>query len=183
MSKEESKEVVENDQSVPLTDVTKKIYERIVNGNAYEVDTANRFRIAQFIHFGTHTTLHLGAGERAGALNSYVSVFKKFPQTEEEWQDVIKISGGRWPQEKNTDAEQETQNNHFVKIYKRKPDMNNPNDNAAVTVITYGLRPANRNMDSEKVGIKTFEHIYDYAPTSAVDWDIVRAISYSGAVR
>jgi hypothetical protein len=61
--------------------------------------------------------------------------------------------------------------------------MNNPKDNAAVTVMTYGLRPAIRNMDSEKSAILIFEAIYDYAPSSAQDWDIVRAIAYSGAVR
>ncbi len=61
--------------------------------------------------------------------------------------------------------------------------MNNPNDNAAVTIITYGLRPSNRNLNSEKAGITIFKAIYKYNPESAIDWDIVRAIAYSGAVR
>lgn len=61
--------------------------------------------------------------------------------------------------------------------------MSKPNDNAAITVMTYGLRPAVRNMDSEKAGIRIFKNIYGYNPDSAVDWDIVRAIAYSGAVR
>ena len=47
--------------------------------------------------------------------------------------------------------------------------LRSPNDNAAVTVIAYVLRPANRNMDSEKTAIKTFKHIFGYNPVSAVD--------------
>jgi hypothetical protein len=61
--------------------------------------------------------------------------------------------------------------------------MDNLNDNAAVTIIAYGLRPIDRKMDTEKVGINIFRRIYKYNPTSALDWDIVRAISYSGAIR
>lgn len=61
--------------------------------------------------------------------------------------------------------------------------MDSPNDNAAITVIAYGLRPVNRNLESEKAGIRIFKAIYGYDPESAVSWDIVRAIAYSGAIR
>ena len=61
--------------------------------------------------------------------------------------------------------------------------MENSNDNAAVTIIAYGLRSDSRNLGSEKAGIKSFKHIYGYNPESAIDWDIVRAIAYSGATR
>jgi hypothetical protein len=71
----------------------------------------------------------------------------------------------------------------FKKIYKRAPDMKKPNDNAAVTIIAYGLRSSHRNTNSEKVAIKSFKAIFGYAPVSATDWDAVRAIAYSGAKR
>ncbi len=71
----------------------------------------------------------------------------------------------------------------FRGIYLREPDMNNPNDNAAVIVIAYGLRPANKNLDSEKNAINIFKAIFNYNPSSAIDWDTVRAIAYSGAIR
>jgi hypothetical protein len=61
--------------------------------------------------------------------------------------------------------------------------MKQANDNAAVTVMAYGLRPASRNTNSEKVAINSFKYIYKKTPTSAQDWDIVRAIAYSGAKR
>ena len=61
--------------------------------------------------------------------------------------------------------------------------MDNQNDNAAVTVMAYGLRPSNRNLNSEKAAILAFKYFIKHAPVSAIDWDTVRAIAYSGAKR
>ena len=80
-------------------------------------------------------------------------------------------------------AEKKAADISFSTIYKRSPNMDNPNDNAAVTVIAYGLRPANRDMENEKKAIKIYKSIFKKAPTKANDWDLVRAIAYSGAVR
>jgi hypothetical protein len=138
--------------------------------------------LTNFVAYGTNTTIKLGAGERAGVVNSYKSAFGKLPNTETEWSDVIKIANGRWPSERD----QETEGNAtqaFKKIYLRAPNRANQHDDAAVTVIAYGLRPADRNLNSEKAAIRTFRAIYGYAPKSAVAWDIVRAIAYSGAKR
>ena len=143
---------------------------------------SNITAFTNFILYGTETADILGAGERAGVINSYKSAFNKLPTTESEWQDAIKIANGRWPSEKSETAENNAKK-EFKKVYKREANMENPNDNAAVTVIAYGLRPDLRNLDSEKTGIKTFKHIYGYNPSSAIDWDIVRAIAYSGATR
>lgn len=149
----------------------------------YLITELNKYSIAKFIHDGTPTTLILGAGERAGVIGSFSKVFKRTPSSEKDWQDVIKIANGRWPEQTDSSAEEKTKNELFTKIYKRSPNMNQPNDNAAVTIITYGLRPVTRNTESEKNGIKIFRDIFKYSPTSSLDWDIVRAIAYSGAVR
>ncbi len=139
--------------------------------------------LTNFIAYGTASTKILGAGERAGVVNSYKAAFGKLPATESQWSDVIKIANGRWPSEKSTTVE----NNAavaFKKIYLRSPNRTkNANDDAAVTVIAYGLRPSDRNLNSEKAAIKSFKAIYGYAPSSATAWDIVRAIAYSGAKR
>jgi hypothetical protein len=50
-------------------------------------------------------------------------------------------------------------------------------------VIAYGLLPLQRNLNSEKVAIKTFTAVYRHAPVNALAWNIVRAIAYSGATR
>jgi len=49
--------------------------------------------------------------------------------------------------------------------------------------MAYGLRPAGRNLDSEKAAIKYFKAIYGYTPSAATAWDVVRAIAYSGSTR
>ena len=142
----------------------------------------NIYALTNFVFCGTRTTLILGAGERAGVLNSYKSAFNKLPTTQSEWEDVIKIANGRWPNERSQTAEERAKL-EFKKVYLRDADMDNPNDNAAVTIIAYGLRPDNRNLDSEKAAISIFKAIYGRNPVSAVDWDITRAIAYSGAIR
>jgi hypothetical protein len=111
-----------------------------------------------------------------------MSAFGKVPTTADNWSDIIKIANGRWPNERSEMSENRA-TEHFRKIYLREPNRANPHDDAAVTVIAYGLRPANRNMESESAAIKIFKAIYQYHPTSAVDWDVVRAIAYSGATR
>ncbi|MEK7067814.1 MAG: hypothetical protein AAB956_02350, partial [Patescibacteria group bacterium] len=138
--------------------------------------------ILNFITYGTPSTQILGQGERAGAVNSYRQAFGKLPKTEDEWLDVIKISNGRWPSEKNKEAEERARTNFNI-VYLRNPDRNNSHDDAAITVMAYGLRPVNRNLDSEKAAIKSFKAIYGYNPVKATAWDVVRAIAYSGATR
>jgi hypothetical protein len=61
--------------------------------------------------------------------------------------------------------------------------MKQANDNAAVNIMAYGLRPAQRNTASEKTAILSFKYIFKKTPSTAQDWDIVRAIAYSGARR
>jgi len=138
--------------------------------------------ITHFVNYGTPTTLKLGAGERAGVVSSYKSAYAKVPSSETEWSDAIKIGNGRWPSEKSSAAEAKAVV-EFKKVYKRAPNMSNANDNAAVTVIAYGLRPTNRNTNSEKAAIKSFKYVYGHDPINALAWDIVRSIAYSGAKR
>lgn len=155
----------------------------IIVKSPHSLSEKDKNAISYFIDAGTPTTIILGAGERAGVLNSYLSVFDKLPRGVLEWQDVIKIANGRWPNEKNIEAEEQAADVFFNAIYERKPDMNNPNDNAAVTVIAYGLRPGQRNLESEKNAINIYRSIFDKSPSEASDWDLVRAIAYSGATR
>jgi hypothetical protein len=71
----------------------------------HDLKTQDKQAISYFIDSGTPTTIVLGVGERAGVLNSYLSVFDKLPRDVLEWQDVIKIANGRWPDERNIDSE------------------------------------------------------------------------------
>ena len=159
---------------------SKTIVEKIVKNTGASNQTRNA--ITNFITYGTPTTQTLGAGERAGVVNSFKAAFGKLPTTEEDWNDIIKIANGRWPGQISQTAENRATVN-FRKVYLRTPDRVNPYDEAAITVMAYGLRPANRNLESEKAAIKTFKAIYGYTPSATIAWDVVRAIAYSGATR
>ncbi len=144
-----------------------------------------RDAINNFITYGVDdNTKKLGAGERAAVIYSYKSAFGKLPETKIEMEDVIKIANGRWPGVTNPEAEVRAKE-RFREVYNRLPDMDNANDNAAVTIMAYGLRQRaeNRNLESEKVGIKIFKGIYGHTPSTTEEWNIMQAITYSGATR
>lgn len=162
--------------------ITNSKYISILSNKSNALTNIVRTSMKNFITYGTFTTQKLGAGERAGVINSYKSAFTKLPETQSDWEDIIKISNGRWPTQRSTISESKAKE-QFEIIYKRAADRSNPHDDAAITVMAYGLRPGNRNLNSEKNAINSFKHIYKYHPTSAIDWDIVRAIAYSGAKR
>jgi hypothetical protein len=157
------------------------VYNKLV-GNGAGLSEQFKFSLSFFVYNGTDSTRKLGGGERGGVVNSYKSAFGHWPETLDDWKDVIKIANGRWPAAKSLAAETEAKK-MFKKVWLREANMNQANDNAAVTVITYGLRMATRRPDSEKTAILTFKKIFGYAPTSARDWDVVRAVAYSGATR
>lgn len=136
-----------------------------------------------FVASGTALTQHLGAGERMGVLNSFVALYgKDAPEELTEWEDVLKISAGRWPSVRNLSLEQQAVAK-FETVYLRQPDFSNQHDEAAVKVMAYGLRPNERNLNSEQAALEIYVNIFGGTPTESGDWDVVRAIAYSGATR
>jgi hypothetical protein len=141
--------------------------------------------IDNFIDNGVdQNTIKLGRGERMAVISSYQVAFGRMPENDMEINDLIKIANGRWPSITSANAENNAKA-WFRNIYKREANMNNANDNAAVTIMAYGLRQRaeNRNLNSESAGLKTFRAIYNRVPQSTQDWNILQAITYSGATR
>ncbi|MDP2944065.1 MAG: ice-binding family protein, partial [bacterium] len=147
-----------------------------------KISATEKTTINDFIVYGTSNTLRLGAGERAGVVNSYFQAYSKLPNSEAEWSDALKIASGHWPTERSVKAETQAKV-EFKKVYLRVPNMSNAHDTSAVMVIAYGLRPTQRNLNSEKAATNSFRSAYKITPVSAQAWDIVRAIAYSGATR
>lgn len=146
------------------------------------ITNEEKLTINDFIVYGTRSTQRLGAGERAAVINSYYQAYKKLPNSEAEWSDVLKIASGRWPSERSATAEAQAKI-EFKKVYARNAVMTNNIDENAIMIIAYGLLPLNRNLKSEQTAIKTFKWVYGHAPVNALAWNVVRAIAYSGAKR
>lgn len=162
-----------------------KYLEKLTAGATDELASETEEQLNAFITYGVdENTKRLGAGERAAVLYSYKSAYDKLPETEAELEDAIRIANGRWPYKRSEEAESQAKTS-FKKIYLRDPDMNNPNDSAAVMIMTYGLKQQakNRNLNSEGRAIGTFRSIHKRTPTSTDDWNIVQATAYSGAKR
>jgi hypothetical protein len=181
VSLSEAAAVSAHNSFVNLSKASAELYDRIMVQTKSKVSQKQKYSLAYFIQNGTQTTQSLGAGERAGVVSSFEKTYGKLPSTDKEWQDAIKIANGRWPGQKMTRAE-EASKKDFSTIYKRESG-NSANDNAAVTIMAYGLRPVERNINSEAAAINSFKSIYGKAPSTAADWDKVRAIAYSGAKR
>lgn len=144
--------------------------------------TAQINQLNYFVTYGTPTTAKLGAGERAGVLNSYKQAYGILPITTAAWSDLLKIASGRFPSVLSTTVEEQARR-EFIKVYNRAAVMTDSNDLAAIKIIAYGLRPTARNTKSEQVAILTFKAVYGHAPVNSLAWNIVRAIAYSGAKR
>jgi hypothetical protein len=147
-----------------------------------KISSVKKTTVNDFIVYGTPSAFRLGAGERAGVVNSYFQAFGKLPKSEADWSDVIKIANGRWPSERDAAAEDRAKL-EFKKVYGRNAALTNSYDQNAVMVVAYGLAPSLRNLASEIIAARTFHFYYRYSPVGALAWNIVRAIAYSGAKR
>jgi hypothetical protein len=166
----------------PAAEANSLIKYQIILSQDSKITATEKTAINDFIVYGTPATQNLGSGERAGVINSYFQAYGKLPNSETEWSDVIKIANGRWPSERSTSSENQAKI-EFKKVYGRNPLLTDSADQNAIMIIAYGLIPSQRNLASEIIAIKTFRYYYQHTPVSALAWNIVRAIAYSGAKR
>ncbi len=149
---------------------------------AAEAGGEGRAEARDFIAYGTQAARVLGSGERAGVLWSFYRAYGALPSGPAGWSDALKIAKGRWPAARSKSAEEEARMD-FRKFYGREPDSLSASDSSAVMIMAYGLLPPERSLLSESSAVKTFRSVSRRGPLDARDWNIVRAIAYSGAVR
>lgn len=138
-----------------------------------------------FIAYGADAnTKDLGEGERAAVVSSYQAAFDRLPQNDKDLAELIKAANGRYPNATSSQAEYRARN-RFIKIYKRIPDSDSAKDQAAITVMAYGLRQKarNRSVKSEGQALAAYEQIFGNTPDTTEEWNALQAITYSGAVR
>jgi hypothetical protein len=160
-------------------------YLKTLMGEMKIISEEARNSINSFVSYGVDdNTKKLGEGERAAVIYSFKEAFGKLPENEQELTDVIKIASGRWPENYNQEAELRARE-MFMQIYKREVNEDNEKDMSAVKIMAYGLRQRaeNRNLNSEKKGIEIFKNIFGEVPGTTEDWNIMQAITYSGATR
>lgn len=138
------------------------------------------YTINNFIVYGTDSTSEFGRGERASLVHSFKRAYGKVPVSQFDWENVIRIANGAWVSKTNNRAERIARN-EFIKIYKRKPDMLNSSDKAAIIIMAYGLRPQGRDLISELKAANVFRMVFNKNPNDGYDWDLIRGIAYSGA--
>lgn len=182
---------------IDLTDFgrfTKDFIINIDNGSAYlklndsnlnNISSEAQDNIINFIQNGVdNNSINLGEGERRAVVFSFQKAFNRLPEDEADMEDIKKIANGRWPTQRSEASEQEARN-RFREIYKREANYNNAYDVSAIMIMSYGLkqRAENRNLNSERAGITIYKSIFGTTPSSTEDWNVMQAITYSGASR
>lgn len=148
--------------------------------------TAVEWKVNDFIAYGaTKESVKAGLGERIGVISDYRAVFGTIPQTANDWQDVQKILTGHKPARRDL-ADEKSAIITFKQIYGRDPGtaktkLDKDRDWWVVNYITYSIRPPVRSMVKERAAIGIFKGIFGKAPKVRVEWNILRAIAYTGA--
>ena len=137
----------------------KDVLSKYGNGLSFNQGSIN------FISYGTKSTRVLGAGERAGVIYSFKEAFNRLPDTDDDWNDVIRISTNQAPIQRSAEAE------------KRARDAG-VEDEGSVLTVAYGIRPENRDLEKEAEGIAEFVKRYGRLLESTLDWNILRSIAY-----
>jgi hypothetical protein len=153
------------------------------NVNSSQVEIGDQ--LYNFVKNGVDTnTKKLGEGERTAVVYSFKRAFGRIPQTQTDLSDVIKAANGLVPEQKNLEIEKLAMN-EFYKIYLKPTRLADSHDYMAVMIMSYGLRQkaVNRNLASEVQGVKIFKSIYNKLPATTEEWNIMQAITYSGAKR
>jgi integrase len=125
--------------------------------------------------------LELGTfGNRTGSVDDMTKLYKM--NYHWYWEDIKRIANGDKPLQVCDDCSVRAMDNFFV-VYSRKVNLENVYDQVAINMMAYGIRPLYRDINKELDAIHIFESIYKYRPVSTIEWDIIRAISYSGAIK
>lgn len=146
------------------------------------VSTEAKQSINNFITYGVdQNTKDLGTKERAAVVSAYKAAFNKLPANANDLAEAVKIANGENPDQVSASAEAKARA-EFKKIYGRDADVNKVEEAGAIKIIAYGLRMVanTRNLAAEKAALKTFAQIYKHTPKNDWEWNIVRAIAYSG---
>lgn len=136
-----------------------------------------RVAVTNFTTYGTQRTYRLGAGERAGVVNSFRAVYGRVPLSDCDWQNAVRIASYRLPHDLSATRESSSES-LFRKIYDRAPQRMDSTENSSILMMAYGLRPLNRDLEAERKMIPLYRHIFGKIPQTATEWDALRAMAY-----
>ena len=136
--------------------------------------------VKNFVAYGTKTTASLGEVERVNVVNSFDTAFGKAPTTKADWHDVIRIADGVTPKQKSKTAEA-TAKKDFANLYNRAAKAGDKADQKALDIMAYGVTTKPHDLAAETSAKATFKAEFGKAPTTAKDWNAVRALVDSGA--
>jgi len=158
------------------------VIQRAFKGKVWLNQSQQTYALINFIAYGGPSTRHLGSGERAGVADSFGAAYGKLPSAPADWEAVISIANGMRPEKRSPQAEWRAER-AFAAAYGRSANLSKNEDKRAVEVMAYGLRTTKRNLRAEQEALVKYRKVYNKIPASAGEWDIARAIAYSGVTQ
>lgn len=119
---------------------------------------------------------------RTTLATKYQQVYNKTPNTTKDWTDAALIVSGQAPQTKVA-ANEAVAKKIFVQVYKTQPNANSASDQKVIASLAYSLEPAKRSLPLEQKALTVYVSVYKHLPKSTPDWNIVKAVAYSGKVK
>ena len=144
-----------------------------------ESTDSEKSAINNFTTYGTRSNLRLGAGERAGVVDSFRAIYGHVPKSDCEWQEAIRIANSKAPSKLNPEREKAAET-LFKKIYRRDADRSQEKDNKTILIMSYGIRSQVRDLNVERAAIRSFRRIFGKVPSNATEWDTMRGMAYGG---
>ncbi|MCC7357059.1 hypothetical protein IT408_00960 [Candidatus Uhrbacteria bacterium] len=144
-----------------------------------EATDGEKSAINNFTTYGTRSNVRLGAGERAGVVDSFRAIYGHVPKSDCEWQEAIRIANSKAPSKLNPEREQAA-GILFKKIYRRDADRAQEKDNKTILIMSYGIRSQIRDLNIERAAIRSFRRIFGKVPSNATEWDTMRGMAYGG---
>ncbi|MBI3335858.1 MAG: hypothetical protein HY001_05200, partial [Candidatus Portnoybacteria bacterium] len=161
---------------------TVSMIQKVFKGKVQLNQSEQTYALINFIAYGGPSTRHLGFGERAGVVDSFVAAYGKMPSAPADWEAVISIAQGSRPEKRSPQAEWRAEQD-FRAVYGRSVNLSKAEDKRAVDTMAYGLRTLKRNLKAEQDALVKYRKVYHKVPASAEGWDIVRAIAYSSVTQ
>jgi len=141
---------------------------------AAQTDAVTNF----IVYSASPETAKLGAGERRALMRDYLETVAR-PNVV--WDDVQRLATGQKPVKRNLPKEQAQVTRalaNFKLMVGHAPNFKDAKEDLAWNTLMYRIR-FTRDLKKEQSGILQFKKLYSRAPSTPMEWAIVRGLGYA----
>lgn len=142
-----------------------------------KLPTGTDWQSIHFIAYGNLETIKLTIVSRAGLVEDYFQIYESLPVNENDWNNLMLIYNGLKPKENN--SSELLAKRIFNFIFKRPANLDLSEEKRFIEMVAYYIRPVNRDLDKEKIGLSKYTKAFGTLPSTPNSWAILRALAYT----